>query len=178
MTFENTKALANKSIKLVEHFFNTLPDDIVNNIPTVLKTEGVWFGNFDDNTIGIFYLTKDEQERVKININNELTPFPGLFISDSNKSKNIPIAIKAGGLCGYYDSNHTVNMIAFNVCHGASFTLIDHFHELKDLNGKEFKYRVDLAFILGTFTDERWEEFEKRLLELLQHTLDVWRSMQ
>jgi hypothetical protein len=178
MPSENIKALANNSIELVKHFFANLPEDVKIILPSVFKIEGVWFGNFDDYTIGIFYLSKDELERVNSNINHGLPAFPGFFVSDANKSEKVPIAIKAGGLCSYFASNHTSNMIAFNVCAGASFTVIDHFHELKDLNGQEFKYRVDLAFFLGTFTDERWDKFEPRLLELLHHSLDVWRSLQ
>ena len=68
-------------------------------------------------------------------------------------------------------------MIAFDICAGASFTVVDHFHELKDSSGQEFKYRIDLAFFLGTVPDEQWDNFEPRLSELLHHSLDVWRSM-
>ena len=61
-------------------------------------------------------------------------------------------------------------------CQGSSFTVIDHFHELRDSSGQEFKYRIDLAFFLGILPNEQWENFETRLLELLQHTLNIWRS--
>ena len=177
MPSENIKGLANNSIELIKHFFAGLPDDAKTILPSVFKTGGVWFGNFDDYTIGIFYLIEDELQRINNNINHGFPAFPGFFVSDANKPENVPIAIKAGGSCNYFASNHTSNMIAFDVCAGASFTVVDHFHELKDLSGQEFKYRVDLAFFLGTLPDERWDKVEPRLLELLHHSLDVWRSM-
>jgi len=177
MPSENIKSLANNSIELVKNFFANLPDDMKKILPSVFKREGVWFGNFDDYTIGIFYLTKDELQRVNNNINHGFPAFPGFFVSYANKPEKVPIAIKAGGSCNYFASNHTSNMIAFDVCEQASFTVVDHFHELKDISGKEFKYRVDIAFFLGTVIDERWNNLQSRLLELLHHSLDVWRSM-
>ncbi len=177
MPSENIKGLVNKSIEVVKHYFANLPDDAKAILPSVFKIGGIWFGNFDDYSIGIFYLTNDELQRINGNINNGLPAFPGFFISDQNKPENVPVAIKAGGSCNYFASNHTSNIIAFEICAGASFTVVDHFHELKDSSGQEFKYQVDLAFFLGTLPDEQWDNFEPRLLELLQHSLDLWRSV-
>jgi hypothetical protein len=177
MPSENTKDIASKSIEVVKHFFSTLPDDEKEILPSVLKIGGIWFGNFDDYSIGIFYLSNDELQRVKGNINKGLPAFPGFFVSDQNRPAKTPVAIKAVGLCNYFASNHTSNLIAFDICPGASFIVVDHFHELKDSSGQEFKYRIDLALFLGTLPDEQWDEFKPRLLELLHYSLNVWRSV-
>lgn len=67
-------------------------------------------------------------------------------------------------------------MVAFLVHEGSSFTVIDHYQELTDSNGKTYKYKVDLAFFLGAYPNELMHNFEPRLLELLNHSLEVWRK--
>lgn len=178
MASENIKEIANQSIQTVEHFFANLLENEKALLPSVLKKDGTWFGNSDDYSLGIFFLTTDEFQRIKSNIEKGLPAFPGFFVSDSTKPANVPIAIKASGSCNYFASNHTSNLIAFNISPEASFTVIDHFHEVKDSSGQEFKYQVDLAFFLGIMSGEQWDKFKPRLLELLDYSLKVWKSMQ
>ena len=177
MPSDNVRKIANKSVEFVKSFFANLPDEEKQILPRIFKTAGSWLGNFDDFTISIFYLTNEEMQRVVKNINQRIQGFPGFYISESNRKDKIPVAIKMEGSCNYFASCHTENIIAFSVCPGSSFTVIDHFHEIKDSSGKEFKYRVDLAFLLGILPDEKWPQFEKRLAELLHHSLDTWRHL-
>ena len=67
-------------------------------------------------------------------------------------------------------------MFAFCVKPGASFTVVDHFQEIRDVSGKEFKYKVDLAFVIGISNGETWESVKKKLEELLKHSINVWRD--
>jgi len=68
-------------------------------------------------------------------------------------------------------------MFAFCVKPGASFTVVDHFQEIRDSSGMEFKYQVDLSFVLGIHHEEDWESVKTRLVELLDHSLNVWRKV-
>jgi hypothetical protein len=177
MPSENMKHLAYKSILEVEHFFDSYLEKENINLPLVFKEKGIWVAYYDDYSIGIFFLPKEEQQRIKNNVELGLPAFPSFFVSNQNKPENIPIGIEAVGTCNYFASNHSSNLIAFVIYPGASFTVVDHFHEIKDKSGNEFKYRVDLAFLLGTLPDEQWDKFKLRLLELLHSSMDVWNSI-
>ena len=118
-----------------------------------------------------------ELKRVTEYQNNGWPPFPGFLISDEKRPQRSPVAVAISGSCNFFSSNRTSNMFAFCVKPGASFTVIDHFQEIKDVSGQEFKYKVDLAFIIGIAHEESWESIQKRLLELFKHSLNVWRDI-
>ena len=177
MPSNNVKNIANKSVEFVKSFFANLPSKERSILPSIFKNAGSWVGNFDDFTIGIFYLTHEEMQRAVKNMNQGIHAFPGFYVSEPNRKEKMPVAIKMAGSCNYFASCHTENIIAFSVCQGSSFTVIDHFHEIKDSSGQEFKYRVDLVFFLGILPNEEWQHFEKRLSELLLHSLNTWRGM-
>lgn len=170
--------LASQAVEVTKHYFANLTKESKEILPPVLKQKGIWIGNYDNHSIGVFYLTKDELDRVNKNINQGLPAFPGLFVSEKNKPEKSPIAISAGGKCNYFSSNYTSNMVAFSIPEGSSFTVIDHYQELTDSNGQTFKYKVDLAFFIGAYEEEVLADFEPRLLELLNHSLEVWRNAQ
>jgi len=177
MPSDTVKNIATKSVEFVKSFFANLPSEEKSILPPIFQTAGSWLGNFDDFMIGIFYLTNEEMQRAVKNMNHGISAFPGFYVSEPNRPENIPVAIKMEGSCNYFASCHTSNIIAFSVCQGSSFTVIDHFHEIKDSSGQEFKYRVDLVFFLGILPNEQWQPFEKRLSDLLQHSLNTWRGM-
>ncbi|NLD35355.1 MAG: hypothetical protein GX654_00625 [Desulfatiglans sp.] len=177
MPSDNVRNIANKSVEFVKSFFANLPSEEKSILPSIFKTAGSWVGNFDDFTIGIFYLTHEEIQRAVKNMNQGIHAFPGFYVSEPNRKEKMPVAIKMAGSCNYFASCHTENIIAFSVCQGSSFTVIDHFHEIKDSSGQEFKYRVDLVFFLGLLPNEEWQQFKKRLSELLLHSLNTWRGM-
>lgn len=177
MPSDNVRNIANQSVEYVKSFFAKLSHEEKQFLPSIFKTEGSWLGNFDDFTIGIFYLTQEEMQRVVNNMNQGIHAFPGFYVSEPNRKDKMPVAIKMECECNYFASCHTENIIAFSVCQGSSFTVIDHFHEIKDSSGQEFKYRVDLAFLLGLLPNEDWQQFENRLSELLLHSLSTWRRM-
>jgi len=177
MPSDNVRNIASKSVEFVKSFFANLPHEERSFLPSIFKTAGSWLGNFDDFTIGIFYLTKEEMQRVVKKMNRRIHAFPGFYVSEPNRKEQMPVAIKMDGSCQYFSSCHTENIIAFSVYQGSSFTVVDHFHEIKVSSGQEFKYRVDLAFLLGLLPDEDWQQFEKRLSELLLHSLNTWRRM-
>jgi hypothetical protein len=110
-------------------------------------------------------------------MNRGIPAFPGFYVSDSNKPHSVPVAVKMEGSCNYFASCHTSNIIAFSICQGSSFTVIDHFHEIKSSSGQEFKYRVDLGFFLWILPNEEWAHFEKRLSGLLLHSLKTWKGI-
>lgn len=177
MPSDNVKNIANKSVEFVKRFFSNLPSEDKTILPSIFKTTGTWVGNFDDFTIGIFYLTHEEMQRAVKNMNQGIHAFPGFYVSEPNRKEKMPVAIKMEGSCNYFASCHTENIIAFSVCQGSSFAVIDHFHEIKGSSGQEFKYRVDLVFFLGLLPNEEWQQFEIRLSELLLHSLNTWRGL-
>jgi len=132
---------------------------------------------YDDATIGIFFLTKSELQRATNYQNRGFPAFPGFVVSESRKPASVPVAVDIGGSCNVFSSNHTTNMYAFSVKPGASFTVVDHFQEIRDSSGEEFKYPIDLAFVLAISQKEQWPDVEGRLSELLNHTMSVWRKL-
>jgi hypothetical protein len=177
MPSDNIRNIANKSVEFVKSFFANLSSEDKLILPPILQNAGSWLGNFDDFTIGIFFLTHEEMQRAVKNMDQRIPAFPGFYVSEPNRKEKTPVAIKMEGSCNYFASCHTSNIIAFSVCQGSSFTVLDHFHEIKDSSGQEFKYRIDLVFFLGILVNEEWQHFEKRLSELLLHSLNTWRGM-
>lgn len=169
--------IATNSIALANSFFADLKDKGEITLPSVLKRAGGWMASYNDSTLGIFYLDRNELKRVSEYQSNGWPPFPGFLISDKNCSSDTPVAMAIGGICNIFSSNRTSNMFAFCVKPGATFTVVDHFQEIKDISGKEFKYKVDLAFIIGVTKEEPWESIKKRLEKLFEHSLKVWRNI-
>lgn len=171
------KQLASHAINLVSNFFSRCKGQVDVVLPPVLRKPGKWVAFYDDSTLGVFYLTNKEIKRVTKYQNNGWPPFPGFFISDKRRPKPSRVAIAISGECNLFSSNRTKNMFSFSVSPGASFTVVDHYQEIKDISGKEFKYKVDLAFVLGIIAGESLENVEKRILELLNHSMNAWRNM-
>ena len=169
--------LAMKSLKYVESFFND--SDIKGSfyLPKSLKAKGRWIANYTGSVLGIYYLNNKELKRAVKYQNRGFPPFPGFVIDDNLKPPTEASAILVGGKCNYFAANRTVNLWAFTVKPGASFTVIDHFHEIKDSStGENFAFRVDLAFILGIQQNYEWSDLELKLSELLLNTIEVWKK--
>jgi len=170
--------MVREAINLVTTFFEKLPEQDKNVLPQVLKSDGSWVAAYDHSVIGLFFIDKTKMKAVLSNQHQNLPLFPGLLVSSDRKPQNAPVAINAGGTCNYFESNHTSNLFAFNVQPGASFTIVNHFHEVKDASsGKIFKSHVDLGFVLGIHPKEKWTDIAPRLIDLLNHTMDVWRRV-
>jgi hypothetical protein len=178
MTKDAIKEIVPKAIDHVKGFFDSLGVEESKSLPPILKKTGTWMAQYDQATIGIFFLTKPELERATNNQNKGYPAFPGFIVSVDNRPAGAPVAVDISGSCNFFSSNHTTNMYAFSVEPGASFTVIDHFQEIRDSSGEEFRYRVDLAFVIGIHQGEGWQKAEKRLSELLNHTMEVWRKLQ
>lgn len=176
---DNTRReIAKQAIQLVEEFFNSRGKDEKKNLPEILRNPGRWTANFTGFVLGIFFLSKRELQRVVSNQNKGVPPFPGFLISEDLKPLGEATAILMGGSLNYFASNRTVNLWAFTVKPGASFTVVDHFHEVKDLStGQEFQFRVDLAFVLGLHQKEQWSDVKPRLSELLSYTMKAWKKI-
>ncbi|MFH1146746.1 MAG: hypothetical protein V1736_03465 [Pseudomonadota bacterium] len=176
MTQAQMKSIASNGIKLVAHFFADLTGVDRNCLPPVLRTPGHWMASYDNHTLGIFFLDRGSLKRVTDFQNKGWPPFPGFLISDATRPPGSPVAVEISGSCNVFSSIRTTNMFTFSVKPGASFVVVDHFQEIKDSSGQEFKYKVDLAFILGIIENESWEDLQIRLADLLQHSLKVWRQ--
>lgn len=174
---EEMKTIASNAIKFVEQFFSSLPSEERTCLPPVLRSPGRWMASYDKTALGIFFLSESSIKRVAEYQNKGWHPFPGFLVGEDQKPARSPVAIKAGGSCNLFSSNRTSNMFAFCVTPGASFTVVDHFQEIRDSSGQEFRYQVDLAFVLGIEREEDWSTAKYRLSELLQHTLAVWRRI-
>ncbi len=170
------KNIAANAITLVDKFFTKIKNQADIALPPVLKSPGRWIASYDNSTLGIFYLDNEALKRVTKYQNKGWPPFPGFLISDDKRPSGSPVAVAISGSCNFFSSNRTSNIIAFCVKPGASFTVVDHFQEIRDVSGQEFKYKVDLAFVIGISNEESWESVEKRLKELLEHSLNVWRN--
>ena len=178
MTNDTRAELARQALQYVEIFINDLVQEGETYLPKILRSYGRWIANYTGSVLGIYFLSKAELKRVAKNQNKSLQPFPGFLISEDLKPTNDASAILISGTCNYFASNRTLNMWAFTVKPGASFAVVDHFHEVKDSSsGREFKFRVDLAFVLGFNQEEHWADLEPRLSELLSHTVDVWKKL-
>jgi hypothetical protein len=169
--------IAKRAIQFVECFFGNLTEIERESVPPVLKSTGTWVASYDESMLGIFFLDEAEQQRVKQYQNRGWHPFPGLMVSEAQKPPEARVAMKVGGSCNFFASNHTSNLFAFEVSPGSSFTVVDHFHEIRDSLGQEFKYHVALAFVLGIHQGEQWPDVQRRLSELLNHSMSVWRRL-
>jgi hypothetical protein len=178
MKHDYRNELARQALRYVKNFISNLVQEGKAYLPKCLKTYGRWMANYTGSVLGIYFLSKEELKRVIEHQNKGLSPFPGFLISEELKPPNDASAILMGGTDNYFASNRTVNMWAFTVKPGASFTVVDHFHEIKDSStGQEFKFRVDLAFVFGLHKEEQWADLEQRLVELLSHTVEVWKKL-
>jgi hypothetical protein len=175
---EDIKKIASRATEYVKNFFVSLEEEQKKILPPILKKPGTWMAQYDEASIGFFFLTMDELKRATKNQNKGFPAFPGFIISDDKRPAGIQVWVSVPGTCHFYSSNHTKNMYVFSVKPGDSFTVVDHFQEIRDSSGEEFKYRVDLAFVIGIYPGEEWPLVEKRLSELLDHTMGVWRKLQ
>ena len=169
--------IAKKSIEFVEGFVASLSTEDESILPPIFSKKSSWICLYDKFTIGIFKVLNDDIDKIKSNVDNKIQAFPGFYLSESNGEETTKVAIKQEGSCNYFSSNHTSNNIAYSIGPGSSCTVVNHFHEIKDLSGQEYKYQVDLAFLFGFLPNENWQHFKKRLSELLNHSLEVWRSL-
>jgi len=174
MTSVKKENVAEKAVQFVMDYFVTLKPSDRDKLPSVLRSQGGWMASYDDATIGIFYLNNDTMKRVAEYQQKGWPPFPGFIVSEGKKPDNYPVAISTSGTCNVFMSNRTNNMIAFSVKSASSFMVVDHFHEIKDSSGEEFRYKVDLAFVIGIHDNEEWNSVEARLLELLNYSLRFW----
>ncbi len=168
--------MAGHAVQLVGRFFRDITVEEKELVQSVLKSDGIWMASTDESILGVFYLNESEQQRVKEYQVKGWPPFPGFMVVEGKKPTGAPVAMKMGGTCNFLSSNHTSNLIAFEVSPGASFTVTDHFHEIRDASGKEFKFHVALAFVLGVSEGEQWPDVERRLSELLNYSMGVWRK--
>ena len=169
--------IARHAIQFVERFFGNLTEVERDLVPSVLRASGTWMANYDESMLGMFFLNETEQQRATENQSEGWPAFPGFITSEGKKNTDAPVAFSVSGSCNFFSSNHTTNNFAFRVSPGSSFAVVDHFHEVRDSSGREFKYRVDLAFVLGIRQGEQWAGVECRLSELLNHSMSVWRSL-
>jgi len=177
MDFSEMRTLAQNAIDFVEKFFNELDPQEKSYLPAVLKSPGRWMAILDSIALGLFFLNESASERVTQYQNKDWNPFPGFFKGTDQETVEYPVAIMVSGTCNFFSSNRTSNIFAFCVKPGASFTVVDHFQEIRDASGQEFKYNVDLAFVLGIHRGEQWPSVELRLSDLLNHSLSVWRNV-
>jgi len=177
MSRKGMQKMAEHAVQLVARFFRDLTVTERELAPSVLKSDGTWMASFDESILGIFHLNKSEQQRVKQYQEKGWPPFPGFMVSERKRPAGAQVAMKMGGSCNFLSSNHTSNLFAFEVSPGSSFTVADHFHEIRDASGQEFKFHVALAFVLGVSEGEQWPDVERRLSELLNYSMGVWREL-
>lgn len=177
MTNKVTEEIAKRAVQFVDRFFRNLPEVERDLVPSVLKSPGAWMVSYTESMLGIFHLDEAEQQRVKQYQSKGWPPFPGFMVSEDQKPANARVAMGGIGSCNFFSSNHTINLFAFEVSPGSSFTVVDHFHEIRGSSGEEFKYHVPLAFVLGIHQGEQWPDVERRLSELLSYSVSVWRKL-
>lgn len=178
MKRDSKSELARQAIQYVEIFINNLVQEGVSYLPECLRNYGRWMANYSGTVLGLFFLSEEEMKRVVELQNQGLPPFPGFLISEDLKPPKDPTAILMGGTCNYFASNRTVNMWAFTVKPGSSFTVVDHYHEIKDsATNKVFSFKVDIAFIVGLEKEEKWFDLEPKISKLLSHTTEVWKKL-
>ena len=169
--------MAEHAVQLVERFFRDLTATETELVPSVLKSDGTWTASFDESILGLFYLNESERLTIKQNQKRGWPPFPGFMVGEGKKPAGAAVAMKMVGSCNFLSSNHTSNLIAFEVSPGSSFTVAEHFHEIRDASGEEFRFHVALAFVLGVSEGEDWPDVERRLSELLNYSMSVWRKL-
>jgi hypothetical protein len=177
MSRKGMQKIAKHAVQLVVRFFRDLTVTERDLVPSVLRSAGTWMASFDESILGIFYLSESEQQRVKQYQERGWHPFPGFMVGEGKKPAGAPVAMKMGGSCKFLSSNHTSNLFAFEISPGSSFTVAVHFHEIRDSSVQEFIYHVALAFVLGISQGEQWPDVERRLSELLNYSMGVWRKL-
>jgi hypothetical protein len=168
--------IAENALKLVNEFFIEITKQPNIALPLVLKKSGRWLASYEDSILGLFFIDNEELKRTTQYQNEGWPIFPGFLVSEDKLPSGSHVAVSISGSCNFFSSNRTSNMFAFCVKPSASFTVVDHFQEVRDVSGKEFKYKVDLAFVIGISNGETWESVKKRLEELLEHSINVWRN--
>lgn len=178
MPQHNEEYIKQKALECVKRFFEYLGDQNKTKLPAVITSDGNWICGYDGLVLAVFRVDTEEEQRVDEYIRKGWHPFPGFITSEDQRSaERLPAAFSAGGKCGFYLSNQSAGSFAFSVSPGSSFTVVDHRHEVPGPSGEPVSYTVALAFILGVQPDETWEEMEARLTELLEHTLNVWKTL-
>jgi hypothetical protein len=177
MSDERVQEIAEKAIRYIKSFFQNLSITDKNLLPPVLNLNGVWFAIYTRNMLGFFYLTEGEQRRVQEYHQKGWPPFPGFLIDDEQKEQRVIAAIKVEGVCNSFISNRTKDLIAFQVGPKSSFIIENHYHEIKDSSGLEFRYKIDFALILGLQKLEKWSSLKPRLSNLLNHSLALQRGL-
>jgi hypothetical protein len=66
------------------------------------------------------------------------------------------------------------NIYSFKVSPEASLIALNHTQELHDISGKEIKFTVDIAFVLGLRENETWDSIAVRILQLYDYFVLVW----
>jgi hypothetical protein len=178
MNDERIHEIAKKATQYIESFFKNLPATDKNFFPPILNLNGVWDAEiYTRNVLGFFYLTEREQSRIREYRQKGWPPFPGFLIDDEQKEQRVPAAIKVDGVCNSFISNRTKDLIAFHVGPKSSFIVEDHYHEIKDSSGPEFRYMIDFALIFGLQKQEKWSSLKPRLSDLLNHSLALRRGL-
>ncbi len=177
MSSKDIRGVAKGARQFIEDFFGSATETDRQLVPSVLRSAGKWMAMYDESMLGIFCLDESEQQRVMQYREEGWHLFPGFMVSEGKRPNNTQIAMSVLGSCNFFSSNHTSNLIAFEVGPSSSLTVVDHFHEIKDSSGREHKYRIALAFVLGISQGEQWPDVKRRLSELLNHSMEVWRKL-
>jgi hypothetical protein len=178
MPQHNEEYIKQQALECVKGFFDSLQDQEKTKLPEVITSDGNWICGYDKLILAVFRVDREEERRADEYIRKGWHPFPGFITSeDQGCAEGFPVAFRVAGKCGFYLSNQSSGSFVFSVSPGTSFTVVDHRHEVPSPSGELLSYTVALAFILGVQPDETWEEMEARLTELLQHTLNVWKTL-
>ncbi len=172
MTPPNSQDIILEALRLLVSFLDGLNKTDQDLLPSIIKSEHYWVGMFDNDVLAMFCINEEAEKRIKEYEKKYWHPFPGFLVKADQTGTGQPTAIKIGGACNYFSSNSFSHINAFGVEPGASFTVVDQYMEI----GPEVKYSIDLAFVLGISQYEDWEGIQTRFLDLLNHSLSIWRG--
>ena len=167
----NHSKLLQIALERTKERFHSLSPELRDSLHP-LRRPGKWHSWGPLGVIGVFYRTKDGKRLSERFKKKGFEPYPGLLTT----APKIPVAINISGTLGFFASNR-IEGRAFRVQPTGSFILWQHAQVFREKLGKHIVYSVPLAFILGVKTDEAEIEFQERLDQLIDHSLQVSRDL-
>jgi hypothetical protein len=140
------------------------------SLPTSLRRPTLkWRAWAPEGVVGVFLETASTAREVKEHQRRGLDPYPYLLTTDATSR----VAIETSGALNFFASNRVEGLIGFRVKPNASFTLWQHVQVF----APQVAYIVPLGFILSATESDNEADLVRRVGELIDHTLEIWRQL-
>jgi hypothetical protein len=151
----------------------SLPIGVKVGFPSILTNEPVsWLTFGDDKLMGVIFIDKADQERIRINSERNIQPFPGLITTD----KSVPAAIRLENSRNNIFSNCNVtNSISFSIGPDCTIIILDHSQVLKGTEIGDIEYKISLSYIVSFGNEITYDNVYEYLEDLIAYSIKQWR---